>query len=267
MSRFAGLALVGATVLTATPLLAWKALSDYPSRSLKPWRLDKAASALPPPAQSAFHVPHPTALHDGGSTTWAPIRRRVLARTAPSAQGGPIAILRTRTPEGTTNLAVVRGVKTSEGRLWVHLSLAVLPNGTEGWVPRSALGGYTVVDTRLVVSLGALRATLYRGDRQILIVPVGIGTRLSPTPQGTFYIRNKLTSYASSFYGPVAFGTSARSEVLTDWPAGGFVGIHGTDRPDLIPGRISHGCIRLRNPDIVRLSRLLQVGSPVVIHA
>jgi lipoprotein-anchoring transpeptidase ErfK/SrfK len=73
-------------------------------------------------------------------------------------------------------------------------------------------------------------------------------------------------SYSSPFYGPVAFGTSARSEVLTDWPAGGFVGIHGTNRPDLLPGRVSHGCIRLRNQDILRLARLLPVGTPLTIR-
>jgi lipoprotein-anchoring transpeptidase ErfK/SrfK len=75
-----------------------------------------------------------------------------------------------------------------------------------------------------------------------------------------------LTSYRSSFYGPVAFGTSARSSVLTDWPAGGFVGIHGTDRPDLIPGRVSHGCIRMQNRDIMRLARLMPVGTPLTIR-
>ncbi len=68
-------------------------------------------------------------------------------------------------------------------------------------------------------------------------------------------------------YGPVAFGTSARSAVLTDWPAGGFVGIHGTNRPALIPGRISHGCIRLRNDDILRLDRLMPPGTPLTIRA
>jgi hypothetical protein len=47
-------------------------------------------------------------------------------------------------------------------------------------------------------------------------------------------IRNELTRYASPFYGPVAFGTTARSAVLTDWPGGGFVGIHGTNEPQLI---------------------------------
>ena len=63
----------------------------------------------------------------------------------------------------------------------------------------------------------------------------------------------------------MAFGTSARSSVLTEWPDGGFVGIHGTDAPQLIPGRVSHGCIRLRNPDILRLARLMPVGTPVTI--
>jgi L,D-transpeptidase catalytic domain len=44
----------------------------------------------------------------------------------------------------------------------------------------------------------------------------------------------------------------ARQRMRPDWPGSGFVGLHGTDTPQLIPGRISHGCIRMRNPDIFR---------------
>ena len=79
-------------------------------------------------------------------------------------------------------------------------------------------------------------------------------------------IRNELTRYASPFYGPIAFGTTARSAVLTDWPGGGFVGIHGTNEPQLIPGRVSHGCIRLRNADMLRLAVLMPVGTPLTIR-
>jgi lipoprotein-anchoring transpeptidase ErfK/SrfK len=82
---------------------------------------------------------------------------------------------------------------------------------------------------------------------------------------GEFYVRDVVTRYRSPAYGPIAFGTSARSAVLTDWPAGGYVGIHGTDQPNLIPGTVSHGCIRMRNPDIVRLARLMPVGTPIII--
>ncbi|MCW3047444.1 MAG: ErfK/YbiS/YcfS/YnhG family protein [Solirubrobacterales bacterium] len=55
---------------------------------------------------------------------------------------------------------------------------------------------------------------------------------------------------------------SARSEVLTDWPGGGVVGIHGTNEPRLLPGHVSHGCIRMRNADIVRLDRISRSGRP-----
>ena len=75
-----------------------------------------------------------------------------------------------------------------------------------------------------------------------------------------------LHKYRSPFYGPVAFGTSARSAAVRDWPAGGFVGIHGTNRPDLIPGEISAGCIRMTNRDILRLARLMRVGTPVSVR-
>jgi lipoprotein-anchoring transpeptidase ErfK/SrfK len=95
--------------------------------------------------------------------------------------------------------------------------------------------------------------------------PVGVGTAAAPTPAGEFYVRNKLTRYSSAFYGPIAFGTSARSETLTDWPGGGFIGIHGTNEPERLPGQVSHGCIRLRNDDIRALARLMPVGTPVSI--
>ena len=68
-----------------------------------------------------------------------------------------------------------------------------------------------------------------------------------------------------TIYGPLAFGTSAYS-VLSDWPGGGVIGIHGTDQPGLLPGRPSHGCVRVRNADIRRLARLMPVGTPLTIR-
>lgn len=94
----------------------------------------------------------------------------------------------------------------------------------------------------------------------------GLGSSAWPTPRGEFYVRNKLTDFASPMYGSVAFGTSARSADLTDWPAGGYVVIHGTDEPELLPGHVSHGCIRMRNADILRLSKLMPVGTPITIR-
>ena len=164
------------------------------------------------------------------------------------------------TPEHTENIVLVTGATWGDNGLWVPIRA----DGATGWVPRDALGGYEAVETRLLVDTAALTATLLRVNRVVFRARVGVGTADAPTPTGSFYVRNRLTRYRSAFYGPVAFGTSARSR-LTDWPAGGFVGIHGTSQPELLPGRVSHGCIRMRNADILALARLMPVGTPVEI--
>ncbi len=212
-------------------------------------------------------MPTPIPLEAGSTSTWAPVRRAVFARERPSPTADVVVRLETRTPEDTSNLVVVLGRdRDASGRLWLHVRLPVLPNHRTGWIPRAALGGYSVVRTRLVVDLDQLTATLHRDRGPIFQARIGVGEPAWPTPRGEFYIRNRLTSYESPFYGPLAFGTSARSAVLTDWPDGGFVGIHGTNQPELLPGRVSHGCIRMRNADILELGRLMPIGTPVTIR-
>ena len=177
-----------------------------------------------------------------------------------------MASLAVRTPEGTTNVVLVLGEETRPSGEWVHIGLPVLPNDQTAWVPRHVLGGYQFVHTRLVVDRERFTATLFRDGRVIFRAQVGVGRPEAPTPGGRFYVRDKLSGFGNPFYGPIAYGTSARSAVLTDWPGGGFVGIHGTNEPELIPGRISHGCIRMRNADILRLSRLMRVGTPITVR-
>jgi lipoprotein-anchoring transpeptidase ErfK/SrfK len=195
------------------------------------------------------------------------VLRDVAVRAAPAASAPVVTQLSAQTPEGTDNVVQALGHgQDRTGAPWVRVLPATLPNGTTGWVPRSALGGYGTVDTRLEVDLTTLRATLYRAGRPILRAPVGVGMAGWATPRGRFYIRDKLTRYSSPTYGPIAFGTSARSATATDWPAGGFVGIHGTDQPYLLPGHVSHGCIRMRNADILRLASEMPIGTPLIIR-
>jgi hypothetical protein len=209
----------------------------------------------------------PTVLSDSnGVSRFAAVLRPVAARSRPSSSARIVARLGTRTPEGTTSIVLLLTRVDRGGNLWIKVRLPVLPNNSTGWLPRTALGGYNEVTTHLVVDTSRLRATLYRNRHSIFSAPVGVGKPATPTPKGQFYIRNELTRYANAFYGPVAFGTSARSAVLTDWPAGGYVGIHGTDDPAVIPGRVSHGCVRLRNRDVLRLARLMPPGTPLTIR-
>lgn len=233
-----------------------------------PASLALAAPPVPDPVEPAFTVATPRPLESRrAQVQWATVERPTAARSEPRGDASVTAMLETATPEGTANIVVILGrARDAEGHLWLRVRLPVLPNNTTGWVPRGALGGYVEVRTRLVVDLTRLTATLSRDGRSIFRAAIGVGRPEWPTPRGEFYIRNKLTEFRSPFYGPIAFGTSARSDVLTDWPAGGFIGIHGTDRPDLLPGRVSHGCIRMRNDDILRLARLMPVGTPLTIR-
>jgi lipoprotein-anchoring transpeptidase ErfK/SrfK len=260
--RAAALALVAAATAGALALRG-------PPGSPPPQAPDRpAVPALAPVPAAAFEIGRPIPPGDGRhESRWAPVRRRVEARARPTARARVVARLRTRTPERTTNIVLAIG-RTEDrlGGLWVRVRLPVLPNGATGWVPRSALGGYGTVLTRLLVDRRRLTATLLRAGRRVLRARIGIGRAGSPTPAGEFYVRNRVTRYRSAFYGPVAFGTSARSPTLTDWPGGGFVGIHGTNRPDLLPGRVSHGCIRMRNAAIRRLAREMPPGTPITIR-
>lgn len=198
---------------------------------------------------------------------WSVVRVPAVAHAVPSTGSPVVARLATRTPEGTADAVTVLRARTgTDGSVWVEVRLPMLPNGSVGWVRRSSLGGYREVRTHLIVDRERLRATLLRDGVRIFSAPVGVGAQGTPTPEGEFVVRSRLTRYASSFYGPVAFGTTARSPVLTDWPDGGYVGIHGTNAPQLLPGRISHGCVRLRNRDILRLAAIMPVGTPVTIR-
>jgi lipoprotein-anchoring transpeptidase ErfK/SrfK len=196
-----------------------------------------------------------------GLTRWAHVLRPVGARSAPSASARTISVISKITPEGTRNLVLALESKGP----WVRVRLAVLPNGTTGWVPRRALGPYRGVWTHLVVNRARMTATLRRQGKVIFRAPVGVGRSYLPTPRGEFYVRMKLTGFQDPMYGPIAFGTSGRAPNLTGWPGGGFIGIHGTNKPELLPGAVSHGCIRMKNPDILRLAKLMPVGTPVTV--
>ncbi len=225
----------------------------------------------PPPGPSASPpgvYPKRAVLSDKAKETyrWAFVRRRTVARTGPSKAARAVSRITYRTPEYYRNaIQVLDSVKYRNGKTWVRIRLAVLPNGSTGWVARGSLEGFQKIHTRLTINLGSMRTTLYKRGRPIFSTRVGVGQSRYPTPRGEYYVREKLQGYYAPAYGPRAFGLNARSTKLTDWPGGGFIGIHGTNQPNLIPGRISHGCVRVNNSAVMRLFRLMPIGTPVQI--
>ncbi len=225
------------------------------------------ASAAHGSDNAAALYPRSIKLTDGKIAHWAVVMRPAVVRAKPGLASRVITKLPTGTTDGTQNdVLVLSRIDISPRQSWYRVRLPILPNNTTGYVQKRDLSPLFTVNTHLYINLGSLTATLKRSGKTVFRTRVGVGKSYWPTPRGEFYIRDKLTNFNNPFYGPIAFGVSARSAVLTDWPGGGYVGIHGTNQPQLIPGRISHGCIRLRNPAIVALSRLMHVGTPVSIR-
>jgi hypothetical protein len=215
------------------------------------------------------HISYPRSyrLTDDKVAHWAKVVQPTIARSEPRSTAGAVTTVGMLTSDDTQNLVLVLArVEVSPTTAWYRIRLAILPNNSTGWVPERALGGLFEVNTHLYVDRKTHRMTLERDGIVVFRAAVGVGKPYWPTPRGEFYIRDKLTRFDDPFYGPIAFGTSARSPILTDWPGGGFIGIHGTNQPELLPGNVSHGCIRMRNADILKLARLIKVGTPVTIR-
>jgi hypothetical protein len=199
-------------------------------------------------------------------TRWAYPSSQTPVHASPSPRSRTLGRLRLLTDDEQAELYVaLASVRLPSGARWIEIELPARPNGQKGWVPRRALESFHTVDGYLLVDRTNLRATLFRDGRPIFSAPIGVGKASTITPPGDFYVMEKLITLNDPEYGPYALGTSAYAPTLSEWPGGGVVGIHGTDEPQLIPGRPSHGCVRMRNADITRLWRIIAVGTPIEI--
>jgi lipoprotein-anchoring transpeptidase ErfK/SrfK len=202
----------------------------------------------------------------GKESYFAYVEKAVPAKAQAKSSARTVGRLTRKTGEGTDDLVLVIARTTDrKDRVWLKVRLPIRPNGTTGWVPEDALSELQPVDSWIRVSTKTFKISVVKNGRRVFSAPVGVGQPQWPTPRGQFYIRAKLTNFSSPFYGPIAYVTSATSDKLTDWPGGGIVGIHGTSLPGLIPGKISHGCIRMRNADIRKLDKLVEVGTPITV--
>ena len=250
--------ILGVSVLAAT---AAQAEAAPPAPASSP--------TLPPPATAPHSSPapaHDVVLSDETTfTTWTTAAYPRAVRAAPSAHARVLTSLRFLTSDGFIQPYVALRERQTARSDWIQVRLPMRPNGRTGWVPRKDLDSFHVVHTEIVLTLATRQLQLFRDGRLVLSAPVGVGKPGTPTPSGHFWITEKFAVHGVPLYGPYAFGTSDYS-VLTDWPGGGIVGLHGTDQPQLVPGAPSHGCVRLHNSDIVRLASLVPVGTPLLIR-
>jgi len=193
----------------------------------------------------------------------------VVARRAPRVGAPRAAVVKPVAPfaHGPTVLLITR-TAVVDGRRWVEVLLPKRPNGTRGWLPADVLRMRSTA-MRITIDLSDRRLTVLRGGRRIIRAPIAVGQAATPTPTGSFAIAETVrTGLPGAFLGPFVFPLTGFSETLNEYAGGnGRVAIHGTSQPALIGTAASHGCIRMLNRDVVRLSRIIRPGTPVIIRS
>jgi lipoprotein-anchoring transpeptidase ErfK/SrfK len=224
--------------------------------------LVSACSGQPAASARASSAASPAALPVGAALL------ATLRATVPR-YGGPGGVAAGRVP-GTWYGArsTLPVVATRPG--WVRVRLAQRPNGSTAWVPSSDVS-LSATPYRIVVNLATTHLTLYKDDRPVFSTPAGVGTRTYPTPTGQYFVAFlEAPPKSDPGYGAFIMVISAHSDAISNWEGSGdaVIGIHGPLGSDKEIGttgaRISHGCIRLHEPDLLRL-RDVPPGSPVDI--
>jgi lipoprotein-anchoring transpeptidase ErfK/SrfK len=96
---------------------------------------------------------------------------------------------------------------------------------------------------------------------------VSVGAAASPSPTGKFQIVNRLAN-PTYYHAGVVIPAGKQNPLGPRWVGlskQGY-GIHGTSAPGSIGKGASHGCIRLRNQDVVEFAMLVSVGDAVEIR-
>jgi L,D-transpeptidase ErfK/SrfK len=123
----------------------------------------------------------------------------------------------------------------------------------------------------LVLSLSDRRVSVYSGDMLIASYEVAVGREGWNTPTGQFNVFQKQTNPAwqHPFTGEI-IPPGPENPLGTRWI--GFwsdgensIGFHGTPDESVIGSAVSHGCVRMRNADVLALYEQVGVDTPVTV--
>jgi hypothetical protein len=126
----------------------------------------------------------------------------------------------------------------------------------------------SILGRRIVVSLQDRKMALLKGDKVIKTWDTAVGAESSPSPSGVYSIAI-LLSQPTYYHSGKVVPPGPSNPLGTRWlglSIKGF-GIHGTNAPDSIGRKASHGCIRMRNRDVEELFMLVKVGDIVEIYS
>jgi lipoprotein-anchoring transpeptidase ErfK/SrfK len=254
--------------LLLLPACSSGARSDQPSAAPAAEIEPSPSRASPEPSPGPSRAEVLLAEVTDGATSYVAIpRERLVPLWERPGEGDPDFRLDSRNPRGgLTPMLIEDGRLDERGALWLEVLLPIRPNGATAWVPAEAVRFHQRRD-RIEVDLSERILEHYRDGELVNRFRVGIGQPQYPTAVGTFYVWVKVP-YADPAgpYGVYALGLSGFSPVLSDWPSNGRMAVHGTPYAGNRGQAVSHGCVRVYNPQMETLTRV-PLGTPVVISA
>ncbi|OKH52604.1 hypothetical protein NIES2101_14350 [Calothrix sp. HK-06] len=127
-------------------------------------------------------------------------------------------------------------------------------------------------ELRLVVDLSNRRVYVYQKGEVIASYPTGIGKKGWETPTGLFQVMHKQHDpiWRHPITGKV-FSPGEDSPLGDRWIGflsgkDGEIGFHGTPDETLVGNPVSHGCLRMRNPDVRMLYDQVKIGTVVEVR-
>ena len=216
----------------------------------------------------AAHVLPHVAVADAAQQPRPPLRFTLVDAAGAEVHrwpGGPVAgTVSETTPLGSHSWAWA--VATTPDHRWARIELTWKPNGRTGWI---RLSGRARVHTPYWVDADLSQRTveLMKGRRPLVSFRAAVGTSVSPTPTGRFFVTDLVaTGDPSGPFGWFAFGLSGHQPNLPPgWGGGDQLAIHGTNAPSSIGTAASAGCLRVSATALTTLKDL-RLGTPVVIH-
>lgn len=146
---------------------------------------------------------------------------------------------------------------------WVRVLLPSRPNGSTGWLRSPGLQrAYTPY--LIKVHLGSMRMELIFQGTQAGAWTVGIGKPDTPTPTGRTFLLGSIVD-PNQKYSPVILPLGAHSDTLDSFGGGpGTVAIHTWPTTDVLGTATSHGCIRVPQDALNRLTEV-PLGTLVLV--
>jgi len=156
-------------------------------------------------------------------------------------------------------------LKSSEGGRFAKVTLPYSGSRATGWI---RIAGLKLSRTPYSVKADLSRhsVTVMRKDKVIMRFKAATGAPDSPTPVGRYFVTDLVAIPEGGSFGTYAFGLSGiQTNLPAGWTGGDQLAIHGTDDPGSIGTSASAGCLRVSEPALEKLQKVIQLGTPVSI--